>query len=271
MVSNITADGLDAVLDEVVDSIEGPVFLIAPPAELIGSLAHLDREPGEYPELSLLATDDVLREARSDFLTATATADLIEAGTLDLRAFGDDRHTRNTKFVGQNAVFAVVMTGDNVTALTTDDDDLVADGLETAAERWDDGEAFDLRTPGRSRLLDTMATELGDTTREDFETYLRTAPAVRGQRAGNDGVHLAILAAATNGDLLYDLSRWGEDIGLASKATFSRAKQNLEDAGFIDTESVPIEVGRPRLRLHLSEELADADAEEIASVVERID
>jgi len=69
--------------------------------------------------------------------------------------------------------------------------------------------------------------------------------------------------------LLYDISKWGEDVGIASKATFSRTKTRLEELGLIDTEKVPIDVGRPRLRLKLGDErLHDADAEEIASVAQ---
>ena len=54
---------------------------------------------------------------------------------------------------------------------------------------------------------------------------------------------------------------------IASKATFSRTKTRLEDAGIIDTEKVPIDVGRPRLRLKLGDErLHGVDAGELAAV-----
>jgi len=66
-----------------------------------------------------------------------------------------------------------------------------------------------------------------------------------------DEVDLTLLAAAKHGVQLYEISRWGEDTGLASKATFSRAKNRLEDGGMIATEKVPIDVGRLRLRLML--------------------
>jgi len=65
--------------------------------------------------------------------------------------------------------------------------------------------------------------------------------------------------AARNGDLLYDISRWGEDVGIASKATFSRTKTRMEESGVIATEKVPIDVGRPRLRLRLGDERLDVD------------
>ena len=58
---------------------------------------------------------------------------------------------------------------------------------------------------------------------------------------------------------------------MASKATFSRTKTRLEERGLIETEKVPIDVGRPRLRLLLGEErLREADAEELASVAREL-
>ena len=75
--------------------------------------------------------------------------------------------------------------------------------------------------------------------------------------------------AARNEVLLYDISRWGEDVGIASKATFSRTKTRLEDHDLIDTEKVPIDVGRPRLRLQLGQQrLRDADPAEFLAIVQ---
>ncbi|MFW6153464.1 MAG: hypothetical protein ACOC42_03805, partial [Halobacteriota archaeon] len=69
-------------------------------------------------------------------------------------------------------------------------------------------------------------------------------------------------------DLLYDVSKWGEDIGLASKATFSRKKSELEDAGVIDTEKEYIDVGRPRLRLKFAH--ASLEGASPADIVDRV-
>jgi hypothetical protein len=71
--------------------------------------------------------------------------------------------------------------------------------------------------------------------------------------------------------LLYDISKWGEDVGLASKATFSRTKTDLEEAGVVATEKVPIEVGRPRLRLRLGDDrLRSADRDEFGALAELV-
>src|SRR5699024_7273037 len=85
-------------------------------------------------------------------------------------------------------------------------------------------------------------------------------------RSGLTEVGVSVLVAAKHGELLYDISVWGEDVGLASRATFSRIKAQLEEEGLITTEKVPIDVGRPRMRLRLGDEqLREADVTELAS------
>lgn len=86
-----------------------------------------------------------------------------------------------------------------------------------------------------------------------------------------DEVGLSLLVAAKHEQLLYDISRWGEDAGIASKATFSRTKTHLEERGLLETEKVPIDVGRPRLRLLIgNERLGETDAEELASAAREL-
>src|SRR5699024_1156878 len=131
---------------------------------------------------------------------------------------------------------------------------------------WEDGEQFNLRTPAYSHVLETLVDEFDSALEADFETVLESI----GDMDTDDWleeVAVSLLVAAKHEELLYDISRWGEDAGVASKATFSRKKTQLEEQGLLETEKVPIDVGRPRLRLLLGEErLREADAEELANV-----
>jgi predicted transcriptional regulator len=102
----------------------------------------------------------------------------------------------------------------------------------------------------------------------DFRTVLESIESM-GDDDELDEVEVNLLVAAKHEQLLYDISRWGEDAGVASKATFSRTKNHLEEKGLIETEKIPIDVGRPRLRLLLGDErLREAEAEELASVAQ---
>jgi len=100
---------------------------------------------------------------------------------------------------------------------------------------------------------------------------LSSLQTARGDGEGLDEVTISLLVAARNGELLYDISKWGEDIGLAARRPSPRTKTTLEDMGLIDTEKVPIDVGRPRLRLMLGDErLEDASTDELASVAQSL-
>jgi hypothetical protein len=68
-----------------------------------------------------------------------------------------------------------------------------------------------------------------------------------------DKVSIALLAAAKNGELFYDVVQWGEESSVASKATFSRRKDFLVNLSVIQEESVKTPFGRPKIRLRLNE------------------
>ncbi|MFB6193743.1 MAG: DUF5821 family protein [Halobaculum sp.] len=72
-----------------------------------------------------------------------------------------------------------------------------------------------------------------------------------------DEVGVTLVLAAKHEELYYEVSRWGEDTGIASEATFSRRKRRLEEADVLDTEKQPIDMGRPRQRLVLGSAAAD--------------
>ena len=69
-----------------------------------------------------------------------------------------------------------------------------------------------------------------------------------------DMVAILLLAAAINEELFFDVVVWGEHTRLASKATFSRRKDFLENLGVIYEENVRAPFGRPRIRLKLNDE-----------------
>jgi len=108
-----------------------------------------------------------------------------------------------------------------------------------------------------SELLSHLEQIVGSETRHEFERLIEAA---RIENLGAlDDISVAIVSAAHSGALLNDLSTWAEEVGLASAATFSRRKKNLEDAGVIYTEKVPIEIGRPKLRLKLSDAVSEVE------------
>ena len=256
----------ETVGDVVSAALEGAsedALVVNPTKETVRALVHELDAMDAPPEVRLLVEDGPLKDLVDDFLIGSAVADLVDEGTLAVRTLSTV--PRNFLFVSRQSVTAVVDGGQTMAGLTTEEEPVVEDTYEHYRQQWEAAEVFSLRTPGLSRVLSTLEAEIGEETAADFEAVLASLDSARGDGAGLDEVTISLLVAARNGVLLYDISKWGEDVGLASKATFSRTKTRLEEAGLIDTDKVPIDVGRPRLRLKLGDDrLEGGSVEEMA-------
>jgi hypothetical protein len=262
MDANLLEDSIADVLSEALVGVDETVFVVNPAPETVEELVDV-LSPEGGPTVRLLADGAVLKDVMDDFIVASSAADLVEAGRLELRTYenGD-----NTLLVTADAVAALVTAGGRAAAIPTEDDEFVDGAYDEYAGAWENAEAYNLRTPAITRVRETLRESLGPESADDFDAMLATLETARGDGDGLDEVTISLLVAAKNRELLYDVSKWGEDIGIASKATFSRTKTRLEEVNLIDTEKVPIDVGRPRLRLLLDGEgLQDADIDELIS------
>lgn len=265
MIERNVADVLRAALGDA----SGGVLAVHPSAEAVEELVAVMTGLEDGPSIRLLMPESVLKDVMDDFILASTAADLIDTGALELRVAEDP--PTNSLLITDEEVTAVVAAGDRVAGLTTDDEAFVRSANGRYDERWEKASEFSLRTPPISRVQRTLADDLGPGIESDFNSVLASLETARGDGDGLDEVTISLLVAAKNEALLYDISKWGEDVGIASKATFSRTKTKLEDMGLLDTEKVPIDVGRPRLRLMLGDErLRDADTDQLASVAQTI-
>ncbi|MFB6111477.1 MAG: transcriptional regulator TbsP [Halobacteriaceae archaeon] len=269
MASNLLGTDIRSVLEAALDTAEDRFTLLNPPTTVIEEVVEVGEARGDGPSIRLVAPRGRIREVMDDFLVASTTADLLDGDRLRLRTAEELPQT--TLLVGTDRVIAIAALGETVAGIATTDSAYVADARAAADRIWDDAEQFNLRTPPMSRVRATLSDDVGANVEGDFEAMLASMETARGDGEGLDEVTVSLLAAAKNEELLYDISRWGEDAGVASKATFSRTKTQLEEAGLITTEKVPIDVGRPRLRLQLADDrLRDASPDELASVAQSV-
>jgi hypothetical protein len=264
MKSNLVERTVADVLGEALSAADDELYVVDPAPATIEELVEVMDE--NSPTLRLLAAEDRLKAVMDDFLVASRAADHVEADRLEIRSH---ENGANTLLVTESSVVSVVEAGDRVAGLATDDEEFIESAYDRYTSDWADADEYRLRTPAISRVRSTLDEELGDPTAEDFDAVLGSLETARGDGDGLDEVTISLLVAAKNEDLLYDISKWGEDVGVASKATFSRTKTRMEEMGLIDTEKVPIDVGRPRLRLKFGDErLAEADNGQLASVAQ---
>ncbi|WP_123537564.1 transcriptional regulator TbsP [Halosimplex salinum] len=268
MSTNFLEGDVGAVLAGVVRDSSGLVYAVNPTRETISELIFCLHDVADPPTVRLLAPGDPIKDVMADFIVAGHAADLLAADTLELRVLTEAPEA--SLLVTESAVVSLVAADDRVGGLTATDEAFVSAMRDRYEREWDEAEPYSLRTPPLSRVRETLAADIGADTAEDFDDLLDSLPVAKGDGEGLDEVAISLLVAARNGQLLYDMSKWGEDVGLASKATFSRMKTRLEDSDLVETEKVPIDVGRPRLRLRLaSDDLKDAPIPELASIAQR--
>ena len=268
MDSNLLEHGIDDIVRTTLAETDDTLLVVDPGADTVEALVDIATAfDGELPTVHLLADDGTLKDVMEDFLVASSAANLVTDGALAVRTLDTD--VGNSLLVTDDTVRAVVRADGTVAALGTEDAEFV-DGAVAAYEKlFAAAEPFSLRTPAIDEVRRTLDEEIGDATREDFDDVLASMETARGDGEGLDEVTISLLVAAKNDELLYDISKWGEDVGIASKATFSRTKTRLEETELIDTEKVPIDVGRPRLRLKLGDDrLREVNSTQLASVAQ---
>ena len=244
------------------DTTTEPILIVNPShAELESLIVAAIEFDDELPELRVLTDEQTPNDVFDDFIVASHAADLITAEQLVPRSTLDVG--RNSLLITADQIIPLVEIDGEITSLQSDDSELVDRARETFMHEWETAEDVTLRTPPLSEIRETLREDIGEQTADDFDGLLETTETVDSDSV-LDEVALSLIVAAKNRVLLYDISKWGEDVGLASKATFSRTKTQLEDTGLIDTEKVPIDVGRPRLRLRFADEdLHDASPDEL--------
>lgn len=265
--TELRVDRLGDLIEEGLNMATDVLYVVNPAAASIEAVVEAVAARSAPPSVRLFVDEQTLKEVLDDFLTASRLADLTASDAIAVRTLREV--PRTSLLLTDETLMTVVEGGDSIAGLTADSDDFVTETYDHYRRRWKRADSFSLRTPPLSEVRETIAAEIGEDALTDLDAILETLDATDGD-SGIDEVTIALLVAANNSALLYDISRWGEDVNLASKATFSRVKTDLEDAGILATEKVPIEVGRPRLRLVFgSSELRDADVDAVVEQVQR--
>ena len=250
--------GCQAVVAEAIDATReaGEVYLVNPSAPLVvAAVRYLDQTSDV--SLRLVAPKRRLDAALDGFYHRSLAADVVAADRAAIRAGDVPSSTAVVSAAGVTPIVSI----DGTTALgRLDDSSVAAELVEAAAAVWRDAAEYPIREPALSVARDGLADQFGEAVREDFDAALD-------QRPGMDGTVLVLLVAAAHGLQLYRVSKWGEDIGIGARATFSRRKTGLEDSGVLETELIEMDVGRPRHRLQLTEEYADLA---VSEVVQRV-
>jgi hypothetical protein len=254
------ADSEHETVSTFLENATEPLYAIRPSAELIGLLARTALQR-PTPPLHVLATESALNSLRRQFLDASHAAELISREQLTLTPSVPEGW--GTAVANYEAALAVTQVADHQLAFETTA--VPKKPIEACEELHEVGQRFDLRTPPWEVVTETLVETFGDTVRDEFVTAIEVMDSL--MEPVIDEIGCALLVAARHELLLYDLGRWGEDIQLSSRATFSRAKGELDDAAVLESEKVQMDVGRPRLRLTLADEYASLSVSKLVREV----
>jgi hypothetical protein len=224
-------------------------LLLDPPPRLIDALVRAVTGETTLPHVDVAASETTLRTVRQQFLLATRVATAVATDRCRLR--GTDTDDLSTVFVSPDRLCVVVVVDDAATVREPPSGDWTTAFYAAGQETFANAEPYPLRTPTLEELLSSDDTPLPAAFHDAFETALDIAASFD-DPALFDPVRTALVLAARHELLNYDVSRWGERVGVASKATFSRRKGQLEDA-HLTTEEVSAGLGRPRQRLLLTD------------------
>ncbi len=270
MQSNLLTSKIDEILETVLEGTTGTVYMANPSVDTIEALVNVGMTLGESgPSVRLLANERTLKDAMDDFLVASDAADLKRSDNLSLRTF--EEPPQNPLLVTEEQITSIVRTTNNVGGLITDSETFVTDTYEAYANRWEEASSFTLRTPPITVVRQTLREDISPAAKDDFNSMLNSLDTVGANGSELDEVMISVLVAAKNEVQLYEISKWGEDVGVASKAKFSRLKRQLENMGLVETEKVQIDIGRPRLRLKIADgRLREGDSSELATAARSI-
>jgi len=247
---------LQSAVNTVLEEATAPLYLIRPSAALLDQFVRASM-PRNGPRVHVFAAEPALKAIRDHFPSGARAAELVEIDRLTLATTVPDGW--GTAVVADETVYSFAQVADD--ELVFEASTAPASLRETCAGTHESAEAFDLRTPAWSTATETFAEAFSPAIRDDFETSMETldglaAPAI-------NEVETVLLVAAANELLLYDLSHWAEDVQFCSRATFSRMKNGLADLDVVTTEKVPMDVGRPRQRLLLTDAYTDHSLPEV--------
>lgn len=206
----------------------------------------------ETTDVDVLIPKSIAKHVRRDFPLNSKVAELIKQDGINL--YSTEVTPLPTTIVEDDGLYYFVRFGEVEQFVTPSSDEIPTTVVEEFHRLLETGEQIQIDILPWSDLLSQLEEMVDIETRQEFERLIEAA---RIKNLGAlDDISVAIIAAAQSGALLNDLSTWAEEVGLASKATFSRRKSDLEDDGVIYTEKVPIDVGRPKLRLKLADDIS---------------
>lgn len=232
-------------------SMDGPTKLVLTDFEAAISLLEQD-QIGVKGDLEIIITREIATQLSDRFPINSYFQKLQDRDNIEIRQEPPAGSEISVIYLTGDRVYYPVTFGSVEICLELASSEIYQPMVKEFDTQFSEADELDLAVPPWKELLEGLAEATSEETAKEFEVLVEAATPENLDSL--DEVSLALIAAARTGALQYDISKWGEDMNIASKATFSRRKSSLVDDGIVTTEPVQVEIGRPRERLLLAED-----------------
>ena len=121
---------------------------------------------------------------------------------------------------------------------------------------------YTISLPTIDSILNSFNSVIGDKLYDEFIHFMKKVDTNEIKIT-----HALITFAAYHEVTNYRISKFSEDANIVTKSTISRHKNNIQDEiGLIDSYKIPVDIGRPRDRLYLT----DFNEQPIENVIEYV-
>jgi hypothetical protein len=115
--SDLHTGSIRELLADVLGDVSGGLLLVNPTQETIRELVDTYRDAESLPVVRLLADEQPLKELTEDFLVASALADLVDTGAIEVRTL--ESVPRHSLLLTEEFVVSLVEGEQQVAGLTT--------------------------------------------------------------------------------------------------------------------------------------------------------
>lgn len=239
-------------------SMDGSTKLVLTDFDAAITLLEQDKI-GVKGDLEIIVTHEIAKQLSDRFPINSYFQKLQSRDNIDIRQETSANSELSVMYLTEDRVYHPMTFGSVEMCIEFASSDIYQPLVEEFDTQFSKADELDLAVPPWKELLNGLAEATSKETAKEFEVLVEAATPENLDSL--DEVSLALIAAARTGALQYNISKWGEEMNIGSKATFSRRKSSLVDDGVVTTESVQVEIGRPRERLLLAGDDSEATPE----------
>ena len=261
---------IDEWFERLLPPTESSLRILTDDSAVIETLVGVSRTAeAEQGTTELLCSQESLKQLERDFVTESHASHLAAESRISFRSRTDTEPELPTLvFDGSGVTALLPVGGHEIAPLAVEAADTRQRLKRLYHSMWESGLPFTPDLPPYPAMLSLADQHLGTAVRDDFET----ATEVLQQRTDGESlkpVALVIVLGARHQTFVADIADWTETTGLATQATVSKVKTELEELGVVATESVPHGVGHPRQQLRFAEDSFNTLAiEELVATVQ---